>query len=123
TYFPAKKRIVKTPAAIITMETRRPFLLRCGMGRTDIFPWSSDLFLGPSSSTADFLGSSSSTANASEVSREPTFRISHFVETGGRGTRKTPEPVFATNAVHASSFLSRRASTSCWRIAYYTPGP
>src|SRR6266581_8329388 len=112
-YTQAKYSTAKTPVAI---TKRRPHLPRCGLGWMVSFSSIADFLLG--SLGSDFLlGSTISTAVSSEVSLAPTFRMIHFLETGGRGTRKTPEPVFATYAVHASSFLSRKASTSCWRMA------
>lgn len=103
-YSQAKYSMAKTPVAI---TIRRGHLPRSGLG-----------WIASFSSIIDFLlGSTSSTVVSSETSLAPTFRTSHFLVAGGRGTRKTPDPVFATYAVHASSFLSRRASTSCWRMA------
>src|SRR5438132_14270949 len=104
-YSQAKYSIAKTPVAIMK---RRPHLPRCGLGRIVSSSSVTDFLLGSLSS--DFLpGSTSSTPVSSDASLDPTFRSSHFFETDGRGTRKTPEPVFATYAVHASSLLSRNA--------------
>src|SRR5207249_6558207 len=99
-YSQAKYSIAKTPVAI---TKRRPHLPRCGWVWIVRFCSTADFLLG--SLCSDFLsGSTSSPAVSSLASLDPTFRMIHFLETGGRGTRKTPDPVFATYAVHASSF-------------------
>src|SRR5438874_10001811 len=50
-----------------------------------------------------------------------SWSIQSFPE--GFGTRKIPEPVLATKAVQESSFTSRMAANSCFRIAVYMTGP
>src|SRR6266704_1474653 len=55
--------------------------------------------------------------HTSELQSRFELVCSLLLEKKKRGPLKTPVPIFATYAVHTSSFLSCSASTSCWSMA------